>query len=715
MIKTRFVKKLSFFTLPIIVLLSIPSLAAQAWQKCQGPEGGAVFCVYEHKANLYAGTYGGGIFKSSDSGRTWAESNKGLLSLIVSNICSVGDTLFAGTWGYGICRSVDNGGTWERVFYDSLSEPYTEIKALAAIDSTLFAVTKYGNFLRSTTLGVTWQSLNMSGLPSDTLFLRFYNQRAFVRLGQYIYTASDYGVARTSDNGSSWEFMNNGITDKRLYSIAHDGMRLYVGSYSEGIYISDDNGVSWNQSTNGLPYLDISWFKGIPMINDIKIDSNGTLYAGTGGGLYYSNNRGINWQKISIDSAPAPSVNSVLIASFGAPFVATLENGVYRINGFSSATSCNKGFFANTITSLVNLNGELAATTWYRGIFTTSDNGGTWENLCNSVVPKLLFQDGSSVLLSDSKGIYRSKDSTKTWTTINKGIADSGWANIVSFVRVGKYLFAGGEGGVWRLTDGDSIWKHLAKDTLIGTCRVGSNMSRLFCASAVGFWASDDSGSTWIRKINPSIYGYFSAIAFNGNHVYAALNNSGVFRSVNNGNTWLEPDTLLPYIKALVCNDSRIFAGTNGGGVFVSIDSGAHWKECNDGLQSLNITALACKDSILFAGTAGSGIFKLDIYGKNSIHNQGRMHGIQDKMKFSIKTLNNTHQLITFQLAEAGAITLSIISLNGKTVYNVIDGFYSSGRHSVPFRSPKIAKGAYFLSLKSAKSQIQSKPFFYVK
>ena len=61
---------------------------------------------------------GGGVFKSTDSGGTWAAANTGLTSLDVLALAinpATPSTLYAGTYGGGVFKSNDSGGTWAAV------------------------------------------------------------------------------------------------------------------------------------------------------------------------------------------------------------------------------------------------------------------------------------------------------------------------------------------------------------------------------------------------------------------------------------------------------------------------------------------------------------------------------------------------------------------------------------------------------------------------
>ena len=64
--------------------------------------------------NLYAGTYGGGVYRSTDNGTNWTAANNGLSgkSLFMSAITVYSNHIFACTESAGIFLSTDNGNSW---------------------------------------------------------------------------------------------------------------------------------------------------------------------------------------------------------------------------------------------------------------------------------------------------------------------------------------------------------------------------------------------------------------------------------------------------------------------------------------------------------------------------------------------------------------------------------------------------------------------------
>ena len=86
---------------------------AAFWVQTNGPQGGDGIAMASNAAgDVFVGTQGGGVFRSTDDGATWTAVNNGLTGTNVRALAinSSGD-IFAGTFG-GVFRSTDNGDTW---------------------------------------------------------------------------------------------------------------------------------------------------------------------------------------------------------------------------------------------------------------------------------------------------------------------------------------------------------------------------------------------------------------------------------------------------------------------------------------------------------------------------------------------------------------------------------------------------------------------------
>jgi len=98
------------------------------------------------------------------------------------------------------------------------------------------------------------------------------------------------GVFLSTDNGSSWNAVNNGLTELYISSIAISGENIFTLTENNGVFLSTDNGSSWNAVNNGLPYA-----------NGISLATNGdNVFASMGSRVVYlSTDNGSNWNAIN--------------------------------------------------------------------------------------------------------------------------------------------------------------------------------------------------------------------------------------------------------------------------------------------------------------------------------------------------------------------------------------------------------------------------------
>ena len=94
------------------VTVTVTPKIQAALTQTSGPPGGDVRCFASTDTSLFAGTYGGGVYRSNDNGLSWTAVNNGLTDSFVLSLAVRGNTLFAGTSEHGVFRSTDNATTW---------------------------------------------------------------------------------------------------------------------------------------------------------------------------------------------------------------------------------------------------------------------------------------------------------------------------------------------------------------------------------------------------------------------------------------------------------------------------------------------------------------------------------------------------------------------------------------------------------------------------
>ncbi|MFI5201896.1 MAG: hypothetical protein ACHQNE_05885, partial [Candidatus Kapaibacterium sp.] len=70
-VTVMFPKRLLAIGLVAAAILAQAGLASAQWMQTNGPEGGKPGVFFSFGSNIFVGTEGAGIFRSSDSGATW--------------------------------------------------------------------------------------------------------------------------------------------------------------------------------------------------------------------------------------------------------------------------------------------------------------------------------------------------------------------------------------------------------------------------------------------------------------------------------------------------------------------------------------------------------------------------------------------------------------------------------------------------------------------
>ncbi|MFB3908638.1 MAG: T9SS type A sorting domain-containing protein [Candidatus Eisenbacteria bacterium] len=256
------------------------------------PPGGSVRdLLAASSGDLYAGTEGDGVYRSTDSGLSWSrvsdEPSGMLRNETVLALASRQNLLFAGTTSHGIFRSSDAGASWvpastgipagtgilslasatgamvagtsERIYYSTdagghwlaAAAPPATIPAVAASGNVVCANVVTGIFqddgiYRSTDSGLVWTRVHQS-LEDSYIGTMAANGSWF-----YAGTFFDGGLLRSSDSGGNWAPVNSA---QQVYAVVDPGTEQFTGhDASTGqAYRSTDHGSSWEPWNDGLP------------------------------------------------------------------------------------------------------------------------------------------------------------------------------------------------------------------------------------------------------------------------------------------------------------------------------------------------------------------------------------------------------------------------------------------------------------------------------
>ncbi|MGZ4118169.1 MAG: WD40/YVTN/BNR-like repeat-containing protein [Bacteroidia bacterium] len=234
----------------------------------------------------------------------------------------------------GVWKTTDYGRTWNPVFDDQPTGSVGDVAVAPSNPNVIYVGTGEGlqrpdlsegnGVYRSSDAGKTWTHLGLSeGLQIGGLSIDPKNENIlFVAvLGHPYGPNKERGVFRTVDGGKSWEKVlfideNTGaiqvtidpIDSKIIYADLWAGRQApwengeWSGSGS-GLFKSSDGGTTWKQLKNGLPSVK----EGLNRIGFCIAPSNhNRLYAlasadEKSGGLYRTDDGGESWKKINDD------------------------------------------------------------------------------------------------------------------------------------------------------------------------------------------------------------------------------------------------------------------------------------------------------------------------------------------------------------------------------------------------------------------------------
>jgi photosystem II stability/assembly factor-like uncharacterized protein len=261
--------------------------------------------------------------------------------------------------------------------------------------------------------------------------------------GNNLYVGTEGGgVFLSTDNGASWNAVNTGLTNTNVRCFAMDGNNLYAGTWGGGIFLSTNDGTSWTAVNNGLT-------------NNFVVclaASGSNLFVGTGGGgVFFSANSGTSWTAIN------NGLNHNFVGSLAVNgdnlFVGINGVGVFRsTNNGESWKAMNTGLTNSNITSLVLSGSNLFADVYGTGIFRSDNYGVNWTHLTAGLTDagvQSLVVSGSNLFMGTNSGVLLSQTNGESWSVVNYGL---------SYYDFGFKALAVSGTNVYAVNYGNSIW-----------------------------------------------------------------------------------------------------------------------------------------------------------------------------------------------------------------------------------------------------------------
>ena len=698
--------------LPIAAQPFDPSLFSEMRWRLAGPfRGGRVLAVTGvpgQPNRFYFGAVGGGVWKSENAGRTWEPifdgqpvASTGAIAVAPSDprVLYVGsgeaDMRSDISYGNGMYRSSDGGKTWARIGLEGTRQIGRVV--VDPRDANLVYVAALGHaygpnpergVFRSKDGGRSWSrvlfqdentgAIDLALDPSNprTILAALWQTR---RPPWNTYPPSNgpgSGLYRSDDGGDTWKPVSGGFPSEKLGRIGvafapSDPRRVYalVDAKEGGLYASGDGGATWARASADRRIWERGWYFGgvtvDPKDPNTVYACDVTLYRSTDGGKTFLPLKGApggdDYHQLWID--PTDSRRMVL---------GTDQGAVVSVDGAKTWSS----WYNQPTAQFYHVATDDRFPYW---IYGAQQDSGAAATPSRTDYSSITLRDWRPIAVGGENG-YIAPDPANAevvfggvvgrfdWNTLQEHDVDPtlaypgdyrGEATLPlalsprepgALYYANQFLFKSKDGGRhWEKISGDltreapgvpaTLDPATAEDSAVPGPRRGVIYAIASSPLAVGLvWCGTDDGLVWLTRddgrrwenVTPpeltawSKVGILEASHFDAGAAYAAIDRHRlddlaphILRTRDAGKSWASITRGIPagsFVNVVREDPERrglLYAGTETG-VFVSFDDGDHWQPLQMNLPNCSVRDISVRRGDLVLGTHGRSFWVLD-------------------------------------------------------------------------------------------------------
>jgi hypothetical protein len=612
---------------------------------------------------IFAGSPAGGLWKTDDAGANWFpiseyipglgvsgivvdKINPNIIYVLTGNGDDFSNSLPSNLYrkSIGIMKTIDGGNTWTQLPLPITSNNYYGFKLIQmpTNNNILFAATSQGLY-KSIDAGNSWIIVSSFNVRVYDVEISPSNPAiVFYTTDDYIYKSRNFGGTFSPILTSAYTptYAVLSALETAISVSPNDPTGLYVNfSGSEQLYYSSDTGntfirrnasspptkrytnaftvnpldankilignVNVNTSTDGGVTFPITGAAIHADMHDLQYSPiNNILYAGTDGGVYKSNDDGINWVPLHNGMNTTmyyhmgcKSSNTDLLLAGSQDNGMHFRNNSYVFNNINNGDGFDAKFLNNSNVAFYSLNAQIAK-------YTVSTNSAV-----QSLIPPGAININDQAFFFPHIEIHPTNDNiiyagygTSIFRTITGG-------NIGSWTSVGASGSAGfGSAG--------------------GLAVSANNPDRLYAANGTTLRISNDKGTTWAIisgntgwPTNGVTITDIRSRKSNADEIWVTFGNYGgqkVLYSSNAGTSWVNLTGSLPDLPVYCIDyteDGDAYIGTDAGVYFMDFAMN-DWVQFSNGMPILPVTELFVdiNNNSIKAATFGRGIWKSELY-----------------------------------------------------------------------------------------------------
>ena len=714
--KTR---RLAILAITVVsVLIPVLNLSAQQldpnflrWRMIGPFRGGrvnAVSGVVGQPDTFYFGSVGGGLWKSTNAGRTWTPifdatdvASIGAIGVAPSdpNVIYVGtgepDMRDSIAYGNGLYKSTDSGKTWRHLGLENtkqigriIVDPKNPNTVFVAAMGNAYTSNPDRGVYRSRDGGATWQKvlfksddvgaidLSFDPVDSKIVYATLWNVR---RPPWFIYAPANGpggGIFKSLDGGSTWNEISTGIP---VEGRGHIGIavapsnrnRLYaaVDAKDGGVFSSNDAGTTWTRLSSDKRLWDRGWY-----FENVTVDpKNPDVVYVMNTSVYRSTDAGHKWTPIK--GAPGGDDYHQLWIYPDDPkrmIVASDQGAVVSVDGAVTWSS----WYNQPTAQIYHVAGDYRFPYWVTGAQQDSGAVGTpsrsihseisnrdWEGLCaggeagytapDPLHPHILF-GGTVARCNVLTGETRNVSPERGGAT---GQFRHAWTQPLVFSAADPHALYYANQFLYKTVNGGESWTQISQDLTREDPGVPANLNEAAAADAPAdkrrgviytiapsplrasmIWIgtddgliqlTNDDGKTWQNVTPPAVTSWSKVVMIEASHydvneAYAAVERHQlgdyephIYRTLDAGKTWTEITKGLPpgvYVQTVKEDPSArglLFTGTERT-VFVSFDDGDNWQSLKLNLPPASMRDIEIHGDDLIVATHGRGFWIID-------------------------------------------------------------------------------------------------------
>jgi photosystem II stability/assembly factor-like uncharacterized protein len=384
---------------------------------------------------IYAGTWHL-PWKTTDGGNSWFQIHRGMIEdsdvFAIFIHPTLPDSVLLSACS-GIYETSTGGSLWSK--FKGIPPSSRRTRSIVADPNdpkVIYAGTTEGLW-KTTDGGVSWNRMTARTLTVNSIVL---DSRDHSRI---LLATDDSGILLSTNGGRQFIPINDGFTSRAVSSVLFDRQtrgRIYVGvlydSENGGVFRTEDGGLSWRQTIDGLTTTDVYTLFQSP--------SDPSLWAGTSEGAFVLTSSTGRWKRAD------RVVGSRAVPSNPPRSAPGATSGLGGVTGFSGDPSPGRPFYAVS----------------QRGLFVSRDAGANWKPLALPAVggrgsTVLALTDGR-IIYGSSSGLLFSKDRGIHWNVIPLEEGPIPVHFIAALPDDEEVVLVGTGRGVYRSIDGGATW-----------------------------------------------------------------------------------------------------------------------------------------------------------------------------------------------------------------------------------------------------------------